>query len=54
MRDVKSENGHQGVKILDNSNGHSNGSDNIRKRSFSEHNRTYSADGLVYHCNLPG
>ena len=48
MKDVKSENGHQAGKKIDISNGHEkSASDNIRKRSFSEHNRTYSADGLV-------
>ena len=48
MKDVKSENGHQAGKNFNNANGHEkSASDNIRKRSFSEHNRTYSADGLV-------
>lgn len=42
MKDVKAENGHKSA------NGHEkSASDNIRKRSFSEHNRSYSADGSV-------
>ena len=42
MKVVKAENGHKSA------NGHEKSApDNIRKRSFSEHNRSYSADGSV-------